>query len=234
MEIPVQSQVGDIGYVTATSPVFQPMFNIIDRDSTARHIFYLKMNYSLNGFERDNISAPIFEGIDQNMVCIGDRRFKSTIQFSPPTNGTTRRLLSFEYDCYISCQPLNDASSFWTGSEPTGIELHLMEVFAATCIDTYWLDCSVDSSQYSAPLTNGGFQEMRHQDLKFDLIAEFDSVTSRRQVQLVGVTDTKWSEKYNTSLTLLETRGPRYAMAPLRAGQDLNAKGRYGIYLNHH
>ncbi|KAI0039616.1 hypothetical protein FA95DRAFT_1684214 [Auriscalpium vulgare] len=231
MELPVQSQVGDVGYVTATSPVFHPTFNIYDQDPTARYTFRLTMDYSQNGLKQCDMSAPIFEWTDKQMDMIEDKKFKTTIQFLPPTIGTTRRLLSIQYDCHLGGSAFIDDNSVWTGSEPIGIELHLMRVSAVTFIDTYWLDCSVKDSQYSAPLNNGDFQEMKLQDLKFDLIAKFDPITSSRQVWLVGEIDTHWSAKYDTSLTLLETRGPRYSVSPLTTGQSRpNADGRYGVY----
>ncbi|KAI0038266.1 hypothetical protein FA95DRAFT_1567840 [Auriscalpium vulgare] len=231
MEIPMQSQVGDVGYVTATSPIFHPMFNILKRDPTATHSFDFRIHCSQNGIELGNMSAPIFRRMHEDMVRLGDRRFKSTLQFLPPTTGTTRRLLSFEYNCNVVNNAFRNANSLWTGSEPKGIELYLMEVFMVTFIDTYWLDCSVEdlNSQCAASSTNGNLQETKPQELKFDLIAEWDAITSSRQVQLVGVFDTEWSTKYKTTLTLLKTRGPRFSVTPLSTGQYPDDAGRYSV-----
>ncbi|KAI0039813.1 hypothetical protein FA95DRAFT_982810 [Auriscalpium vulgare] len=217
MELPVQSNLGDVGYVTATSPVFCQLFNAFDRDTTADYSARMVMTYSRNGFELDDMCAPIFnEGPPQEMYYIeADRQFMGTIQISPPVSGTTRRLLSLVYQSYACTDNINNANSIWTGCEPVGVKLYPLKVCGVAFVDTYWLDCSVTNSQESTPSATVDSEEVETQELKFDCIVEVDLITSFRQVQLVGLANANWSSKYHMSLTLLKTRGPRYAVLPM-------------------
>ncbi|KAI0038374.1 hypothetical protein FA95DRAFT_1663145 [Auriscalpium vulgare] len=201
MELPVQSRLGDIGYVTTTSPVFCRLFNIFDRDTTARYSAYLVMTYRQSGLELDDMCSPIFnDGPAQEMLCMpGSSHFRGTIHILPPISGTTRRLLSLVYRCDVFAQDfdVNNANSIWSS------------FWAVVFIDTYWLDCSVTNSQGSTPSATVDTDDVGPQAINFDIIVEVDPSTSLRQVQLVGLVDAPWSSKYHISITLLETKGPR-------------------------
>ncbi|KAI0038227.1 hypothetical protein FA95DRAFT_1578337, partial [Auriscalpium vulgare] len=209
MELPAQSQLGDVGYVTNSSPAFCQLFNIFDRDPTARYGFHINSNWSQNSFDINDTDALIFqEGPDHGMRFLGDRRFSTTIYFAPPTSGTSRRLFSLRYECYISSLAITDFNSIWSGHEPVGVELHPMEISKAGFKHTYWLNCSVVSCPQSAPSTTVNLDELEPQELSYDFIVVVDPVGNSHHIQLVDRGKTPWSMNYNTSLTLLETSGP--------------------------
>ncbi|KAI0038563.1 hypothetical protein FA95DRAFT_1201601 [Auriscalpium vulgare] len=134
------------------------------------------------------MDAPIFqEGPDHRMRFLGERRegrFSSAIHFVPPTSGTTRRLLFLKYNCYVFMKE-PEFNSIWTGCEPVGVELHPVKISGVLSTHTYWLDCSVASSQQCATSSAfAGLDEQEPQELKYECTVEVDPISFSHHIQL--------------------------------------------------
>ncbi|KAI0037843.1 hypothetical protein FA95DRAFT_1568028 [Auriscalpium vulgare] len=225
MDLPAQPQLGDIGYFTTSSPTFHWLFNVFHRDPTAQYdIDVLKMSVTQNGYELGKMSTPIFqEEPFCKLTSLGDskRIFSNTIHLPPPISGTTRRILSVAYIFRLRKADI-DVNSIWDGSEPTGQELHPMEVVQVSAIAKYWLDCLAIDNEESH------IDRSEPAELVFNLVVMVDPVTSSLQVQLAAPDNASWSAQFYASLTPLETRGPYYTLRALRKHKQPD--GRYGIY----
>ncbi|KAI0039755.1 hypothetical protein FA95DRAFT_1566950 [Auriscalpium vulgare] len=228
MDLPAQTQLGDIGYFTTSSPTFHWLSNVFQRDPTALYnIDILKMSVTQNGYELGEMSMPIFqEEPFCNLTSSGDseRIFSNTIHLPPPISGTTQRILSVAYIFVLRSAHIN-VNSIWDGSEPTGQELHPMEVVRVSATAKYWLDCLAIDNEESH------IDRLEPAELEFNLVVMVDPVTSSLQLQLAAPDNASWSSQFYASLTPLETQGPYYVLRALREYGRLPASdGRYGIY----